>query len=171
MRARRAEHGGRGVGVRVEVDEADRPVALGDRAHVGLRDRVVAAEDHGDRSGGHDRTDRAPDRGVRRIGVGRHDGGIAEVDHVERCEGVDPGGQMTAGWGARRADRARGEARPGPVRDELVGGRADDRHVDADQVIGVLGVGLAREAQQAREVGLLPMLGPAQQRVDHASGR
>ena len=81
---------------------------------------------------------------------------------LQRREGVDPGGQVAAGRGARRADRARGEARPGPVGDELVGGRADDRDVDADEVVGVLGVGLAGEAQQAREVGLLAVLGPAQ---------
>ena len=104
-----------GVGVRVEVDEADRPVARGDRADVRLGDRVVAAE--------HDRQQRrrrttwptsSLDRRVRARRVGGQHGRVAEVDDPQLLEGVDLRLEVRPGRAARRrGSRAARSGRPG----------------------------------------------------------
>ena len=101
------------------------------------------------------------DRRVRAAGVAGQNGRVAEVDDPQHLEGVHPDLQVRPGRAARRADRPRGEARAGPVGDEVVHRRSHDRHVDALQLGGVLGVGAAGEGQQARVVGLLAERRPA----------
>ena len=171
VRARHAEDLGARVGVRVEVDQPDRAVLGGDGADVRLGDRVVAAEDHRDRSGGEHLGDRALDRRVARDGVGRQHRRIAEVDDAQGRKGVDARGQVAPGRAARGADRARPEARAGAVGDEIVGRRADDRDIDADKLGRILGVALTGEGEQAGEIRLLAVRSPARQRVDHRRGR
>ena len=81
-----------------------------------------------------------------------------------------PAARWTPGRAAGGADRPRGEAGAGPVGDEIVGRRADDRDVGADEVRRILGVGLPGEAEQAGEVGLLAVARPARERIDHRRG-
>ena len=140
---------------------------LGAGADVRLGDAVVAAEHDRDRTRLEHLGDGALDRGVAGGGVGGQDRRVAEVDHAERREAVDPGLEVGARRAAGGADRARPEAGAGTVGDEVVGGRADDRHVGAGELRRVLGVGHARERQQPGEVGLLAELAPALERVDH----
>ena len=80
---------------------------------------------------------------------------------------VDAGLQVRPGRAARGADRPRAEARARPVGDEIVRRRADDRHVDAGQLGGVLGVGQPEKREQPGVVGLLAELAPALERIDH----
>ena len=82
-------------------------------------------------------------------------------------EGVDPGLEVRAGRAARRADRPRAEAGARPVGDEIVRRRADDRDVDAGELRRILGVREAAEGEQPGEVGLLAVLAPAVERIDH----
>jgi hypothetical protein len=89
MRDLDAEHLHAGVRVGVEVDEADRAVPAGDRAHVWLGDRVVAAEDDGNRAGGHDLPNGALDLRMRARGIGGHDRSISEIHDAELLERVD----------------------------------------------------------------------------------
>ena len=74
-----AEDLGPGVRVRVEVDEAHRS-ARGAGADIGLGDRVVAAEDHGNDARGDDLGDGLLDRLLGGDRVGRQNGRVAEVD-------------------------------------------------------------------------------------------
>ena len=74
-----------------------------------------------------------------------------------------PGGQLAARI-------ARGPYRvPGPVGDEVVGRRADDRDVHALELGRVLGVREAAEGEEARVVRLVAEVPPAPERVDHLS--
>ena len=157
------------VGVRVEVDEPDRAVPCCDRAHVRLRDRVVASEDHGQGARGDDLADGQLDLRVRADGVGRDDRGVPEVDDAQLGEGVDLGLEVRPRWAARGADGARSEARARAIGDEVVGRRADDRHVDSGELGGVLRVRHARVREEPRVVRLVgePELAPALERVDH----
>ena len=125
-----AEDLGACVRVRVEVDEADGTVARRDSAHVRLRDRVVASQNDGDRARGDGLPDRALDLRVRPHGIGRDYCGVAEVDDSELGERVDFRLEMRPGRAAGGADRARAEACPRPVGDEVVRRRADHRDVD-----------------------------------------
>ena len=162
-----AEDLGAGVGVRVEVDEPDGAVRRRARADVRLRDRVVAAE-HDRHGAGRDRlADGALDRRVRPHRIGRDDRRVAEVDDAEDLRRVDAGLEVRAGRAARGADRARREARARPVRDEVVGRRADDRDVDALELRRVLRVRQAAEREQPRVVRLVAEVAPALERVDH----
>ncbi len=149
VRQRRAEHRLAGVGVRVEVDQADRPAAAGDRADVGLGDRVIAAEHDRQRARVDDLAHQGLDRLVRLDRLGRQHGRVAEVDHPQHGEGVHPGLEVRPGRARRGADRARPEARPRAVADEIIGGSADDRDVDARQLGGVLRVGHAADRSTA----------------------
>ncbi len=83
-------------------------------------------------------------------------------------ESVDLRLEVRAGRAARGADRARPEARPRAVGDEVVGRRADDRDVEPGELGRVLRVRQAAEREQARVVGLLAVLPPALERIDHA---
>ena len=53
------------------------------------------------------------------------------------------------------------------IGDEVVGGRAHDRDVEAGQLGRVLRVRRAPVGEQARVVGLLAVLGPPLLRIDH----
>jgi hypothetical protein len=135
-----AEDLGARVGVRVEVDEADRAVRLRAGADVRLRDGVVAAE-HDRHDARCDRVaDRVLDRRMRLDRVGRGHGRVAEVDDAQDLRGVDAGLEVGARRAAGGADRTRREAGAGTVRDEIVRRRADDRDVDAGELGRILRV-------------------------------
>ena len=102
--------------------------------------------------------------------VGRQHRRVAEVDDAELGEAVDAGLQVRPGRAARGADRARPEPGPGPVGDEVIRGRADDRDVDARELGRVLRVRHAAEAEQPGEVGLAPQGLPALERIDQTAG-
>ena len=157
------------IGVGVEVDEPDGAVPRCDRAHVRLRDRVVASEDDGQGARGDDLADGQLDLGVGADGVGRDDGGVAEVDHAQLGEGVDLGLEVCPWWAARGADGARSEASARAVGDEVVRRRSDDRHVDSVELRCVLRVREARIREEPRVVRLVgePELAPTLERVDH----
>jgi hypothetical protein len=138
-----AEDLGAGVGVGVEVHEAQRSVDSGAGARVCLGDRVVATEDHGERARGQDLPHGFLDGGVGAGGVGRNDRGVAEVENPELGERVDPNLEVRTGRAARRADRARREAGARPIGDELIRRRAHYHDVRAPEVGGVLRVGHA----------------------------
>jgi len=80
VRALDAEHLAARVGVRVEVDQADRTAASRDRRRAGLGDRVVAAERDRDGAGSDDLADQIRDRSVRMRRVGGQHGCVAVVD-------------------------------------------------------------------------------------------
>ena len=168
VRALDAEHLRAGVGVRVEVQQADGPAPCGDRAHVRLGDRVVAAEDDRDRARVDDLPDHALDRRMRGGCVGRDDGRVAVIDDPQDVERVDLRLEMRPRRAARRTDRARREAGAGSVRDEVVGRRPDDRHVDAREVTRVLRVRRRPERQQPGVVRLVAERLPPLEWVDWA---
>ena len=137
-----AEDLGAGVRVRVEVDEPDRAVVRGDRAHVRFGNRMVASQNDGDRASGDGLSDRALDLRVCPLRIGRDDCGVAEVDDPELCEGVDLRFEMRPGRTAGCPDRARAETRSGPIGDEVVRRRADHRNVDTGELGDVLVYGM-----------------------------
>jgi hypothetical protein len=155
--------------VGVEVHEPQLAVLPRDGAHVRLGDRVVAAQDDGDRSGRDDLGDGALDLRVRRRGVRGHDRRIAEIDHAELREGVDLRLEVGPGRAARRSDGTRPEAGSRPVRDEFVGRRADDRDVEPGELGRILRVRHPCVGEEACVVGLVgeTELAPALERVDH----
>ena len=116
-------------------------------ADVGLGDAVIAAQDERDRAGLEDRRDGRLDRLVAAPGIGGQHGCIAEVHDPEHLEGVDLRLQVRPGRAARGPDPARPEPGSRAIRDEVVGGRADDRHIRALQLRRILCVGRAREAE------------------------
>ena len=156
-----------GVGVGVEVDEPNRAMAPGDGADVRLRDRVVAAEDDRHRARRDHLADRPLDRGVRARGVGREHRCVPVVEHPQLRHRVHLRLQVRPRWAAGGADCTGPEARSGPVGDEVVGGRADDRDVDPLELRGILRVRERPVRQQSGVVGLFPVLPPALERVDH----
>ena len=95
----------------VEVDESDRAVNRGDRLHVRLGDRVVAAEHDRDRARSDDLPDDALDRCVVSRRIRRHDRGVTEVDDAKLRDRIEARLEMRPGRTARRADRARPEPR------------------------------------------------------------
>src|SRR2546423_9053541 len=76
---------------------------------------------------------------------------------------------MAAPWTARRTDCARAKARARTVGDEVVHRGADDRHIRAVQVCGVLRVGDTAKAQQSGEVWFFSVRSPAFERIDHVA--
>ncbi len=97
-----------------------------------------------------DLADDSLDRGLRRARIGRYDRRVAVVDDAQRGERVDACFEVRAGRARGAPDRARREARAGPVGDEVVGRRADDRDVDARELLRLL-----RERQARRTTGSL----------------
>ncbi len=158
--------GGR-VGVSVEVDETDRAAALRHCADVGLGDRVIAAEDERE----YPRLHHLRDRGLDRLmGAGRvrgQDRRIAEINHLERFQSIDSDLEVRPRRAAGRPDRAGAVTRPRPVGHEIIRRRADDRHVRAGQLSGILGIWLTAVGEEARVVRLLAVWRPASERVDH----
>ena len=148
------------VPVSVWVSKWTRPTApwrLRAGADVGLGDRVVAAEHDRHGAGGDDLADGSLDRRVRAGRVGRASPGASPKSTTRSsARPSTPGLEVRPGRAARGADRSRPEAGPGPVGDEVVGRRADDRDVDALELGRVLRVRHAAEGEQPREVGLLP---------------
>ena len=144
-------------------------MARGDSPHVRLGDRVVAAEDDRDRAGRDDLRHESLDRGVRSHRIGGHHRGVAEVDDAKHLVPVDLRLEMRARRATGGPDRARPEARSRPVRDEVVGRRADDRDVDAGELGRILRIGQAGEREQPGVVRLVRQaeLAPALERIDH----
>jgi hypothetical protein len=126
--------------VRIEVDEPERAVGAGAGADVGLRDRVVPAEDDRDHARADDLAHQRLERRVRALRVGRKHRRVAEVDEPQLGKRVDPGLEVRPGRAARGPDRARPEARPRSVGDEVVRRRADDGDVVLGQQRRVLRV-------------------------------
>ena len=123
---------GRGVGMGVEVDDADaaRPADLGDGRGGRPGDRVVAAED--DRDGARCGRPRGP---CGRSWRGRARARPARCSRRRRRRRQDPTARRPS-WSewidppcSRLADRPRPEAGARPVADAVVERRADDRHV------------------------------------------
>ena len=121
------------------------------RADVGLGDRVVAAEHDRDRAGRDDLRRRSP-RSPRASAPDRPGTTGASPKSTTRSSAkastlasrCGPGGQLAA----RIARGAEAGARA--VGDEVVGRRADDRHVDALELGRVLRVGQRRRRSAAR---------------------
>ena len=97
MRALDTEHLAPRVGVGIEMNEPDRPATGRDRVDARLGDRVVAAESQRERTRIRDLSDQQLDGSMRRVGIGRHHGGIAVVDDAQDVERVDPRLEMRAG--------------------------------------------------------------------------
>ena len=91
-----AEDLGAGVGVRVEVHEANGSVRGGAGAHVRLCDGVVTADDHRDRARREHLCDGRLYRGVGVYGVRRQDWSVAEVNDAQLGDRVDCGLQFRA---------------------------------------------------------------------------
>ena len=128
----------RGVGVGVEMDDADAARVRGPRRSPSPRpgDRVVAAEDDRDRPGLRDLAHLAVDHRVGALDPGRDDVRVTGVDDVEDLERLDV--ELERVDGARRvlrlADRPRSEPGARPVADRVVERRPDDRDVDLARV-------------------------------------
>ena len=142
-----------GVGVRVEVDDAEAVGAVvgGERAQDRQRDRVVAADHGRDRAGGQDLADARLDRRVRGEDVARGRVGVAVVDDRELLVGIDAELDARPAVDAdvlRQAHGARAEARARAVGHGQVEGRAEHRHVDAGEVGRRERDGLAGERQR-----------------------
>ena len=152
-----------GVGVRVEVHDADVAVAVhvGDRGGRGPGDRVVAAEDDRHDAAGRDRVDALADVAVRHLGLAVRAVRVAEVDDLEPVEDLQPEVQVI---GARLVgggpDRPRTEPGARPVRGRDVERRADDRDVGLPGV-ELLELGQERPVTERREarVGQVELLG------------
>jgi hypothetical protein len=166
VRALDAEHLAARVGVRVEVDQPERPAARRDRRGAGLGDRMVAAERQRDDACVDDLADQPRDRRVRMRRVGGQHRRVAVVDDAQLRERVDARFEVRAGRARRGADRARREPRPRAVGHEIVHRRADDRDVDALEVRGLLRDRRTAEGEKARVVGLVRQRPPAGERVD-----
>ena len=161
-----------GVGVRVEVDEADRAVARGARR--GCRARRSSGRRRA-RSGSRRRRATWPTvcsiASCERGGVGRERPArrrsrrsAAPRRRRPPPRGAGPGGQLAARI-ARGPKRA-----PGPVGDEVVGRRADDRDVDARRARpDPACTGAPPKVSRPGVVGLLAVLAPALERVDHGA--
>ena len=83
-----AEDLGPGVGVRVEVHEAQGTVRLDAGAHVRLGDRMVAAQNYRDGAGTEHLPDRLPDGGVGADGIRGKYRRVAVVDYSQPGERV-----------------------------------------------------------------------------------
>jgi hypothetical protein len=84
------------VGVCVEVDETERSITVcpGEAGSVPIRDRVVPAEDNGNRSGGGDLFNGIGEGLEAKLEIARRNCDVANVDHGEFGKRIDPGGQV-----------------------------------------------------------------------------
>jgi hypothetical protein len=129
---------------------------------------VVSAEHDGHNAGVDDLADELLDRLVRSPGVGGNDRRVAIVDDAQLPKRVDLRLEMRPRRAARRTDRARREARPRPVGDEIVGRSAHDRDVERRELGYVLRVRGAAERQEPGVVRLVAERLPPLERVDRA---
>ena len=121
-----------GVGVRVEVDDADVAVAVhvGDRGGGRPGDRVVPAEDDRHDAARRDGVDPLADVGVRHLGLAVRAVRVAEVDDLQPVEDLQPEIQVIgARLVGRGADRPRTEPGARPVGRGDVERRPDDGDV------------------------------------------
>ena len=132
---------------------------------------MVAAENDRDRACRHRVSDRALDLRMRSLGVRRHHCRVSEVHDPEHFERVDLRLEVRSRWAARCPDRARAEARPGPIGDEVVRRRSDDGDVHAGELGRILRVRHSRVGEEPRVVGLVreAELAPALERIDHSA--
>ena len=118
-----------------------------------------------------DLADRRLDLQRASVGVGRHDRASPKSTTRSSANASIPASRCGPG-GQLAARIARGPKRvPGPVGDEVVGRRADDRDVETLELRGIVRVRHARVREEPRVVGLVgkPELAPALERVDHAA--
>ena len=126
-----------GVGVRVEVHDADVAVAVdvGDGGRGGPGDRVVAAEDHGHDAARRDRVHALLDVVVRDLGLSVRAVRVAEVDDLEPVEDLQPQIQVIgAGLVGGGTNGARAEASARPVRGPDVERCPNDGHVGSPRI-------------------------------------
>src|SRR5439155_5083575 len=117
-----------GIGVRVQLEEADRTVTTNERPQLRERDRVIAAE----RERKHPRIDegrhRLLDLTVGALDGSRRDGRVTVVDDGQRLDDVDCEHRVVRPEEHRgRADRLRTEASTRPEARGRVEGNAEDR--------------------------------------------
>src|SRR5438128_2447568 len=138
-----------GVGVRVEIDQAYRAMALGDRPQLAERNAVVAADRQWDDARIQDRAQAVEHHLVTGLDVARHHGQVAGVDHREMVEDLDLLLHVIRAQQSRcLADRRRPEATPDPVADPGIEGNAHDRRVDLGHIAHL---GQSHEAGDAGE--------------------
>jgi len=131
----RAELDVPGVGVGVEVDHRDPPVPedVGHALHVGIGNRVVPAENHGDRARAGDLLDGPLQRRQGDLDVPGEHLHVAGVEHPQVAQTVGPQGQRRTCPVVRKVvghpDRLRPEAGARPV-----GGAAVERCAEDDDV-------------------------------------
>src|SRR5438093_12609837 len=77
------------VGVRVEIDQADRTVALVDRPKLGKRDRMISSDDERDQPGIDHRAEPFLDHLVRGLDVYRNYGEVPCIDCGDVLEDLD----------------------------------------------------------------------------------
>jgi hypothetical protein len=109
------------IGVGVEVNEGNVAVThdVGDTASVSEGDRVVTSQDDGDGTDCSDRPDHFSNPFQALVDISRDDVDVADVDHAEYGEWVDPGVEVRSGAVQIEVvgipDRSRPEPRPGSV--------------------------------------------------------
>ncbi len=139
--------------MRVEVDDAEGPVAPGQRPQDRQRDRVVSA--HAQRGGARrgDGVDPALDRLVRPLDGDRHHVDVPAVGHAQPVEGMDLQHRIP-GTDDRRllAHGARTEARPRAVRRSPVVWHAEQRHVEPGEALGRRQQHEGRDLPEARRL-------------------
>ena len=138
-----------GIGVGIEIDQADRPVALGDRPQLSQRDRMVSSDGERNDLGSEDRAEPFVDHFVRGLHVPGDHGEIARVDGGHVFEDLDVLLDVVRPQQSRRlADGRRRESTADPIGDRRIERDAEERRVHA---IHVGDVGKAHECPDAGE--------------------
>lgn len=127
---------GRGVGVGVEMQHGVSvgSVPLGQRAHRGQGERVVAPEHERHGAGGQYLSQPPLQRTVRALKVGRRDLSVAVVHHSQHLERIESEGHVGASIAPAvvgRANRPRPVPRTRAVRGAVIERGAEDGHVRA----------------------------------------
>lgn len=105
------------VEVGIDVDDRERTDALGERAHHGQRDRVIATEDDRHDIRHHELADFGFDRGAHRCAVEGREHDVARIDTAQAREDVDVVHRMVVLQQRRDAsDVIRRKARTGLIR-------------------------------------------------------
>ncbi len=140
-----------GVGVRVEVDQAHRPISPGDRAQLAERDAVVAADRERDDPGVQDRPQSVDDHLIARLDVARNDREVTRVNHRKMVEDFDLLLDVVGAEQARGlANGGRSEAAADAVADAGVEWNAHDRRIDPVHIANLRQPHEAADAGEAR---------------------
>ncbi len=146
------------VQVAVQVDDPDAAVDVrGDRANVGVADRMVAAQDDGEDPLADDPRDGPVDLVEALLDVGRDDEDVAEVDEVELLLEVHGHVDRVRIVESRdTSDRLRAEAAPGAIGRSHVEGGAENSHLVLADLVDVFEVGGLPKRVDPGERRLLP---------------